>query len=141
MQEVCAEAVQKRSNIFAIWRKKRNFVLTMEETKAYKNIIDHVIRVEKKYRDPDFSACKLAERLGIRSYTLSRIIKSEFGVTYTDIVHTLRVHDAMRHLKDKRFSPYTVDDIGVMVGFCNRQSFFSAFKKATGMTPEKYRLT
>ena len=133
--------IRKKRNILEVLRKKRNFVVTMEEKKTHKNLIDHIIRVEKKYRDPDFSACKLAERLGIRSYTLSRIIKSEFGTTYTDIVHTLRIQDAMRHLKDKRFSPYTVDDIGVMVGFCNRQSFFSAFKKATGMTPEKYRLT
>ena len=101
----------------------------MKEKKYYKNLIDHIIRVEKKYRDPDFSACKLAEKLGIRSYTLSRIIKSEFGTTYTDIVHTLRVQDAMRHLKDRRLSPYTVDDIGVMVGFCNRQSFSVHSKK------------
>ena len=46
----------------------------------------------------------------------------------------------MRHLKDKRFAPYSIDDIGLMVGFRNRQSFFSAFKKVSGTTPEKYRL-
>lgn len=113
----------------------------MKKNETYRNLIDQIIRVEKKYRDPDFSASMLAERMGLPSYALSRILKSTYGTTYTNIVHALRIQDAARHLKDKRFAPYSVDDIGVMVGFSNRQSFFSAFKKATGTTPEKFRLS
>ena len=62
-------------------------------------------------------------------------------MSYSDIVHTYRIQDAVRYLKDRRFALYSMDDIGTMVGFRNRQSFFAAFKKATGTTPDKFRHT
>lgn len=112
----------------------------MDKANTYKDLIEEILIRGKRYRDPDFSARKLAEALGVSSFQLSRIIKATYGISYADIVHSFRIQDAMRHLKDKRFTPYSIDDIGLMVGFRNRQSFFSAFKKVSGTTPEKYRL-
>ncbi len=112
----------------------------MKETR-YKDCIDEILIKEKRYRTPNFSAGKLAEMLGVPAYKLSRIIKEEYGMAYTDIVHYYRVQDAAKHLKDRRLAPYTVDDIGAMVGFSNRQSFFTAFRKVMGTTPERYRAT
>ena len=106
-----------------------------------KNLIDKLLIQEKRYCIPDFSAQQMAGMLGISACQLSRILKSEYGRSYTDIVHEHRVQDAMRHLQDKRLSPYSIDDIGALVGFRNRQSFFSAFRKITGTTPERFRKT
>lgn len=111
----------------------------MNKQDIYKESIDAILIKRKGYLNPDFSAQQLADRLEISAFTLSRLLKATYGMSYTDIVHSHRIQDAMRHLQDKRFAPYTVDDIGIMVGFKNRQSFFSAFKKVTGTTPEKYR--
>lgn len=105
----------------------------------YKNRIVDIVIKQRMYRDPDFSAGKLAETLGVPNYKLSRIMQAEFGMSYADLVLARRVEEAKRLLQDERYSPYTVDDIGVMVGFKNRQSFFDAFKKYGGMTPEKWR--
>ena len=112
----------------------------MDKQNIYKKSIDAILIKGKSYLDPDFSAQQLADRLGISAFALSRLLKATYGMSYTGIVHSHRIQDAMRHLQDKRIAPYSVDDIGMMVGFKNRQSFFSAFKKATGTTPEKYRL-
>ena len=117
----------------------RNFANEMEKLESYKESIDAILIKGKGYLAPDFSAQQLAERLGISAFTLSRLLKAIYGVSYSDIVHAHRIQDATRHLKDKRFAPYSVDDIGMMVGFKNRQSFFTAFKKLTGMTPDKFR--
>lgn len=106
---------------------------------SYKAQIDRILIAEKKYGDPEFSATRLAEELGVSTYKLSRILKTEYGMTFHDIVHAYRIRNAMRYLKDRRFTPYSVDDIGEMVGFGNRQSFFSAFRKVTGTTPERFR--
>lgn len=111
----------------------------MEKRDLYKESIETILIKEKRYLVPDFSARKLAEQIGISAFALSRFLKTAYGKSYTDFVHTYRIQDAMRHLKNKRFNPYSIDDIGVMVGFKNRQSFFSAFKKVTGTTPEKFR--
>ena len=117
----------------------RNFASEMDKQEAYKESIDAILIKGKGYLEPDFSAQRLAERLGISAFSLSRMLKAIYGKSYSDIVHAHRIQDAMCHLKDKRFAPYSVDDIGMMVGFKNRQSFFTAFKKVTGMTPEKFR--
>ena len=111
----------------------------MDKLETYKERIDAILIRGKGYLAPDFSAQQLAEEMGISAFALSRLLKTIYGMSYSDIVHTYRIQDAMRHLKDKRFAPYSIDDIGAMVGFKNRQSFFSAFKKATGTTPEKFR--
>ena len=111
----------------------------MEGQDNYKEWIDSILIQGKGYCDPTFSATRLAEKLGLSPFQLSRILKAEYGMSYSELVHLYRIHDAMRHLRNKRFAPYSIDDIGAMVGFNNRQSFFSAFKKVAGSTPEKFR--
>ena len=115
------------------------FANEMEKLETYKESIDAILIKGKGYLVPDFSAQQLAEQLGISIFSLSRMLKAIYGKSYSDIVHARRIQDATRHLKDKRFAPYSVDDIGMMVGFKNRQSFFTAFKKVTGTTPDKFR--
>jgi AraC-like DNA-binding protein len=111
----------------------------MDKLDTYKESIDAILIKGKGYLAPDFSAQQLAERLGVSTFALSRMLKAIYGKSYSEIVHAYRVQEAERHLKDKRYAPYSIDDIGALVGFKNRQSFFAAFKKATGTTPEKFR--
>ncbi|MBQ9362054.1 MAG: AraC family transcriptional regulator [Bacteroidaceae bacterium] len=94
---------------------------------------------KKKYRDCEYSQAKLAADLGISTFVLSRQMKQLFGMTYTDLVHKHRIKDAMRYLDGRKRTHYTMDEISVLVGFGNRQSFYTAFKKETGLTPEMYR--
>lgn len=107
----------------------------------YKKQIIEIVINKKKYRDQDFSAHDLAEMLGISIFQLSRVLKRELSMSYTDLVHQARIKDAQKYLVSKRGRKLTIDDIGVMVGFNNRQSFFAAFKKWVEMTPEQYRVT
>lgn len=113
----------------------------MIEVERYRKRIDEILVKGKGYRAAGFSAGKLAEELGVSIYKLSRIMGEAYGMTYTEKVHSCRVQEAMRLLKNQRWEDYTVDDIGAMVGFGNRQSFFVAFKKMTGTTPERFRLS
>lgn len=103
-----------------------------------KQIIDIVIN-KRKYRDPDYNAHGLANDLKISIFQLSRVLKRELGMSYTDLVHKARIKDAQKYLVSKRGRKLTIDDISVMIGFSNRQSFFAAFKKWSGTTPEQYR--
>lgn len=106
-----------------------------------KNRIIHIIVSQRKYRDPDYNATRLAAELGVSPSALSRLLKKEFGKSYTGMIYELRVHDAIRFLTGKQKRRYSIDDIGVLVGFSNRTSFYEAFRKLTGTTPEQYRHT
>lgn len=98
-----------------------------------------VIVAEKKYRDPEFSAHKLAKMLNTNPRYLSAVVNSRFGQNYSCLVNEFRIRDAQHMLTDKRFKDMTMEEIGTAVGFSNRQSFYAAFFKYKGMAPHKFR--
>lgn len=104
----------------------------------YDQILKIVI-VDKKYKDPEYSANQLAKDLNTNPRYLSAIINSRFGDNYACLVNEFRIRDAQYMLTDKRFRDLTMEEIGDMVGFANRQSFYAAFFKYRGMSPRKYR--
>ncbi len=103
--------------------------------------IVNIIVVQKKYRDPDYSAKKLATELQTNTRYLSAVINSRFGTNYSCLVNEYRIKDALHLLTDKRYADKNVEDVSTMVGFSNRQSFYAAFYRVMGVTPREYRRT
>ena len=99
----------------------------------------NIIVVQKKYRDPDYSAKDLAKELKTNTRYLSAVVNSRFGMNYSCLLNEYRVKDALHLLTDKRYADKNVEEISAMVGFANRQSFYAAFYKNVGETPNGYR--
>lgn len=95
--------------------------------------------VEKKYRNPEYSAQKLADELNTNTRYISAVINLRYQDNYSQMVNEFRIKDAMYLLKDKHSQKMTMEDIALTVGFSNRQSFYAAFYKRTGITPREYR--
>ena len=109
------------------------------EIVVWRKRIADVLFKGKRYRDIDYSASMLAQELGISPSALSRLLRSTMGCSYADLVNARRVDDARKMLASAKYQHYTVDEIGLMTGFSNRQSFFTAFAKHAGTTPQRYR--
>jgi AraC-like DNA-binding protein len=60
-------------------------------------------------------------------------------MNYTQFVNKHRIDEAMSLIVDKRYQDQNVAEIGDMVGFANRQSFYASFFRFTGITPRQYR--
>ncbi len=95
--------------------------------------------VEKKYRDPNYSAMKLAEELKTNTRYISAVINLRYQDNYSQMVNEFRIKEAMYLLKDKHSQKMTMAEIAETVGFSNRQSFYAAFFMRTGMSPKQYR--
>lgn len=95
--------------------------------------------VEKKYRDPNYSAQKLSEELGTNTRYISAVINLRFQDNYSQMVNEFRIKEAMYMLKNKANQKMTMEDIALAVGFANRQSFYAAFYKRTGTSPREFR--
>ena len=65
---------------------------------------------------------------------------ARFHMNYTQFVNSYRISEAMTLLVDKRYQNQNVAEIGDMVGFANRQSFYASFFRFRGVTPRQYRL-
>ena len=95
-----------------------------------------IVVLQKKYRDPNYTAKKLAEELQTNTRYLSAVINSRFGMNYSCLLNECRVKEALHLLVDKRYVDKNIGEISTMVGFASRQSFYAAFFKTIGETPD-----
>ena len=131
---------------------KYNIIEKKEKEAAYRNLVSprmmdemqekimNIIVMQKKYRDKDYSAKKLAEDLGTNTRYISAVVNVRFHMNYTSFVNKYRIDEAMTILVDKRFQNLRMEEVSDMVGFANRQSFYASFYRVMGMTPRDYRL-
>ena len=101
--------------------------------------IMNIVVFQKKYKDPNYSARDLAKELKTNTRYLSAVINSRFGTNYSCLLNEYRIKEALHLLVDKRYAEKNVEEISALVGFANRQSFYAAFYKNMGETPNAYR--
>lgn len=104
-----------------------------------KDKILNVIVMQKKYKDKNYSAKRLAEDLGTNTRYISAVVNVKFHMNYTSFVNKYRIEEAMSILVDKRYSDLRIEEVSDMVGFANRQSFYASFYKIMGITPKEYK--
>ena len=105
-----------------------------------RRIIERLM-IEKKYRDPKYSAKQLAIDLGVNMRHISAVISVRFQQNYAELVGTMRIQEARYMLQDANFANMKMEDIAINVGFTTRQSFYATFYKICGITPKEYRQT
>ena len=92
--------------------------------------------LEVNFATPDLSLTDVAKHLRVSSSYLSKLIKQEMGYAFTDLLTQIRIEKAIRLMDDPKLRIY---EIAEKVGYSTQHYFSSAFKKATGMSPIKYR--
>lgn len=105
-----------------------------------KERILNIIVMQKKYKDKNYSAKKLAEDLATNTRYISAVVNVKFHMNYTSFVNKFRIEEAMTIMVDKRYQDLTMEEVSDMVGFANRQSFYASFFKFMNMTPRDYRI-
>ncbi len=105
-----------------------------------KEKILEILVMQKKYKDKDYSAQKLAQDLGINTRYISAVVNTKFHCNYTTFVNKYRIDDAMDILNDKRYQNLKMEEISDLVGFSNWQSFYASFYRFNNMTPRDYRM-
>ena len=131
---------------------KYNISERKEKDATYRNLVNpalmdelrdkimDIVVMQKKYKDKDYSAKKLAEDLGTNTRYVSAVVNVRFHMNYTSFVNKYRIEEAMFILTDKRYQDLRIEEVSDMVGFANRQSFYASFYKITGITPQEYRM-
>ena len=88
---------------------------------------------------PQLSIGDVAAMLGVGPRTLSAVLKREGGGNFCSFISDLRLAEAERLLRLRRYARFSAEQIGLMVGFASRQSFYPHFKSKYGCTPIEYR--
>lgn len=118
----------------AVYRKARGIIY--RET-----AISPVVRRARTYmrdhhHDPDLSLESTARAVGVSPVYLSRLFRQELGTTFVSLLTQIRISRATRLLLTTSMS---VAEIAEAVGYESQHYFSTAFKKAVGVSPIRYR--
>lgn len=101
--------------------------------------LDLLMRQEKLYRANDLRLDSVASKLNTNRHFISQIINEVFGKNFFDYLNSMRVEEAKHLLEDTSKKQLNIIQVAYSVGFNNKSTFNSVFKRITGVTPTEYR--
>ena len=91
--------------------------------------------IQENYSQP-LKLADAAEQAGLSAAYFSTVFKKETGKSFSEYLTDLRVERAKELLGDRDVRIYEICEI---VGYPDPNYFSKIFRKAVGMSPEKYR--
>lgn len=116
----------------------KTFKLSDLKTKEYKEKIELLIQNEKIFLIKNYSLTDMSADLDIPLHHLSQVINKEFGTNFVSFINNSRIDYIIKHRYDPAWSQFSLEGIAAEAGFNSKNSFFKAFKIATGKTPSEY---
>ncbi|WP_167369953.1 AraC family transcriptional regulator [Chryseobacterium ureilyticum] len=120
---------------------KEKYINKIDEklVKEIQEKINILFETRKIYTNPDLTLSILAKELNIRPQLLSQFINDNLNKSFTQFINEYRIDEAKRLLKES--TQLKIDAVGFESGFNSSSTFYSSFKKITGMTPSNYQKT
>jgi len=91
------------------------------------------------YTDSTLNREKVAEKLGISAGYVSQIVNTITGDNFAHYINQYRVEAVKKMISDPEYENYTLLTMGLESGFTSKTTFYNAFKKVTGQTPNEYK--
>lgn len=126
----------KESTFFQEKEKYKNKEIDTET----RNLIDQKlsILIEKElFLNPNFTLEEAAKELKVTKHILSQYINETLGKSFSTLIKEYRIEKAKTLLETEK--NYTIESLGYDSGFNSKSTFFTAFKKTTGLTPAEYQ--
>lgn len=91
------------------------------------------------YTDSTLNREKVAEKLGISAGYVSQIVNTITGDNFAHYINQYRVEAVKEMISDPEYENYNLLTMGLESGFTSKTTFYNAFKKVTGQTPNEYK--
>lgn len=102
--------------------------------------LEKIMHEEELYTDSQISLEELAMKLSTNSKHLSQAINESHQKNFFNYINDLRISKAKMMLQGETHTNLSIEGIAKEVGFQSKSSFYTAFKKATGVTPTEFKL-
>ena len=132
----------KNPFLFKISKEKySNSSLGYEESVAYVDLLDGLMKDEKLYLDSELTLSKTSTRLNSTPKRVSQAINQVYKKNYSQYIAEHRVAEAKRLLRSPEHAHFKIAAIAYDSGFNSISSFNTTFKKLTQTTAAEYRQT
>ncbi len=110
-----------------------------EDLKTLMEHIESYMKTTEAFVRTELTIIDLSEKLKVHPKRISASINTIFNQNFNSYVNQLRIKKAEILLTDQSSNYFSIEGIGKEVGFHSKSAFYSAFKKVTGTTPNKYK--
>lgn len=105
-----------------------------EAKKVYEQL-NHTL--ERNYQNHGLKLDNVADLMGVRKHKISQVLNESYNINFSTYLKKFRVQKVKGLIETNE--QYTLEAIGKDCGFKAKSSFYTAFKKETGMTPLQYK--
>ncbi|MBR1804358.1 MAG: AraC family transcriptional regulator [Muribaculaceae bacterium] len=88
------------------------------------------------YLQSELKLADMATMLGVTQQQMTRCVKQETGMAFTQFANRYRIDHAKRIMQEEPGTKLT--SVALASGFTNETSFFRVFKAITGLTPKEW---
>lgn len=124
--------------LFRHKRPRNKLKLKEEEVSEYLLEIEAKLIGEKSYYQADYSLSELSRATKIPQSYLSKLINTEFGMSFPRYLALLRVQEFVRLAQENKHANLTLMGLANKVGFRSSSTFNKAFKEHMNMLPSAF---
>ncbi|MEA9414042.1 helix-turn-helix domain-containing protein [Flavobacterium sp. PL02] len=103
--------------------------------------LELLCKVQHIYTDSTLNREKVAEKLGISAGYVSQIVNTITEDNFANYINQYRVEAVKEMISNSEYENYNLLAMGLESGFTSKTTFYKAFKKVTGQTPNEYKNT
>jgi AraC-like DNA-binding protein len=101
--------------------------------------LERLMREDRLYKQNDLKLETLAEKLITSKHFVSQVINEVHQVNFFEYINLKRIEEAKQLLRTNTKKDLNIIEVAFEVGFNNKGTFNSVFKKITGLTPTEFR--
>ncbi|MDH5720245.1 MAG: helix-turn-helix domain-containing protein [Spirochaetia bacterium] len=110
--------------------------LEITKLKEIKEKLSFLMESEKFYLHDKVKMQQIAKKINFSPYQISEYINSQLNQNFNDYINSYRIEEAQRLLLEKK--ELNILQTGFEAGFNSTATFYRAFQKFTGLSPEKW---
>lgn len=118
--------------------KYKNSGLKPGPAKKYLTELEALMINQKPYKNPELHVHTLSQLLGISKNHLTQILNEELKMNFFEFINMYRIEEAKTLLLNPSYSHLSLTGIAAEAGYKSKTTFFSNFKKITGLTPQEW---
>ena len=112
--------------------------LSENQVGALKSIVLQKTLEEKLYLDPLLTLKGLSDKIGLNTHELSYVLNNGIGKSFYHFINEMRTEEAKSLLLSEDMKHFDMLGIAIRAGFNSKTTFYTTFKKLTGLTPKEY---
>lgn len=123
--------------VFELLNHEKNQTETDDPLKRIFEKFVGLMESEKIYKEPNLTVNNIAKQINTNRNYLSNSIATYANTNFNNFINSYRIREAKRMILQN--SSLTLNEVMYACGFNSRTTFYMAFQKFTGMSPQQFK--